>query len=646
VTHGRQNVAILVSLLVTVVAQPLQAEPLPADGGIIDVRNFGAVGNGRTDDTAALLRAIAASGDDTGTAFWQDRIVYLPKGTYLVSGTLLKRYANGQFGSGLILVGESRSNTTLKLEDNARGFDDARHKRAVVFTASKLLKGSPTAGGKDYTGLGEGNDAYMNSVEDLTIDVGKGNPGAVAIDYLANNLGAIRNVTLRAPSSSGAIGLSMTRKWPGPALIQNVDIDGFGVGIEVAQTEYGLTFDRIRLTNQRIIGLHNDQNALAMRDIYISGPAPLIANTGPKSFIAIDSSLLVSQGSSDLKTAIKNEGVVNVRGLKLDAQRSGGSKITGPLNGVLKDRGQWQAMPLETWLPQVADTPAVPQVPVDQWVNIAKFGATGDPNQDATEALRRLFDSGAAVVYLPRGTYSIGATVEVPKTVQRIVGMNSTLQILPARRKELGLDHPMLRVPTDGPPLEIERLHFDHTNQGLRTGVEITGARDVVIRDVIGAGVTLVDRKANGGRVFIEDVCCGKFQFSGVRPVFARQLNTEGGGTRIVNNGSPLWLLGLKTEGIATILENKQGGRSDIFGGLVYMVRQSDSPPPALVNNNGWLSASFAEESLQSGSRYKIIASHDGDSETKTFEAKDFPQRGAGRTVPRLVMTPNVGNSQ
>ena len=106
----------------------------------------------------------------------------------------------------------------------------------------------------------------MNFVEDLTIDVGAGNPGAIGIDYLANNIGAVRNVTLRTESAAARSALSMIRKWPGPALIQNLTVEGFDVGIAVAQTEYGLTFDHIRLAGQRAIALRNDQNVLAIRD--------------------------------------------------------------------------------------------------------------------------------------------------------------------------------------------------------------------------------------------------------------------------------------------------------------------------------------------------------------------------------------------
>ena len=72
-----------VALMAFVMAGDAAAEPLPEDSGIINVHAFGARGDGKTDDTAAILAAIAAGGGDTGRAFWQDRIIYLPAGTYI-----------------------------------------------------------------------------------------------------------------------------------------------------------------------------------------------------------------------------------------------------------------------------------------------------------------------------------------------------------------------------------------------------------------------------------------------------------------------------------------------------------------------------------------------------------------------------------
>lgn len=55
----------------------------------VNVKNFGAVGNGSTDDTAAFTLAEAVSDS-----------IYVPSGTYIVTGTLTKRY----FGDGIISI--------------------------------------------------------------------------------------------------------------------------------------------------------------------------------------------------------------------------------------------------------------------------------------------------------------------------------------------------------------------------------------------------------------------------------------------------------------------------------------------------------------------------------------------------------------
>ena len=87
---------LLVPVWLGIAHAAVAAQPFPADSGALNVRDFGAKGNGQDDDTAALLAAIAAAGTDTGAFFWRTRIVYLPAGTYLVSrpaGETLRRPA-------------------------------------------------------------------------------------------------------------------------------------------------------------------------------------------------------------------------------------------------------------------------------------------------------------------------------------------------------------------------------------------------------------------------------------------------------------------------------------------------------------------------------------------------------------------------
>ena len=616
-------------LLLAALAAPAGAESFPKDAGALDVRAFGATGDGKTDDTQAILKALTASGEDTGPAFWQDRIVYLPDGVYRVSAPLMKRYRNGAFGSGCLLIGQSREHTIIRLDDHAAGFSDSAHPKPVIFTSSKLLDGNATGGGKDYVGLGEGNDAYENFVENLTIEIGAGNPGAIGIDFHGNNVDAIRNVSLRAPAGSGAIGLSMTRKWPGPTLVSDVTIEGFAIGLATAQTEYGLTFDHLHLHGQTQSAIRNQQNSLSIRDLDLQGPAAVIVNSGDKAFLAIDGGHAEAAAPEAL---IRNEGYVAMRRFQL-----GRIETTGILHGA----ADFQPISVPDWIPPSVNSPSVPEVPPEQWVSPARFGATGDPAQDATEALRQTMASGAAVIYLPHGTYMISDAIEIPASVRRIVGMNSTIRVMPKRQPQFQRVAGMMRVAVAGQPLTIERLAFDNSNQGDQLAVELAADRDLTLRDVVSAGTTLLDRKASGGRAFLEDVCCGRILLAGAKPVIARQFDTEGGGVRIIDKGAPLSILGLKTEGVSVILDNSAGAHTDIFGGLVYMVRDGADPTiPAFRNTDSWLAAAFVEESLRANSRYQAYLGPAVDSRRDIVPVTNFPARGYGRVIPNLIDQP------
>lgn len=127
---------------------------------------------------------------------------------------------------------------------------------------------------------GGGNQAFNNFIFDLTIDVGRNNPGANGIDYMAHNRGAIRNVVLTAPEGSGNVGLSMTRRWPGPAMIEDVAIRGFTRGVLMGAWQYGITFENLRVSGQRIAGIENINNTLSIRRMVSHNSLPAIINGG------------------------------------------------------------------------------------------------------------------------------------------------------------------------------------------------------------------------------------------------------------------------------------------------------------------------------------------------------------------------------
>ena len=73
---------------------------------VLNVKDYGAVGDGTTDDTAAIQGALTAAGTSGGT-------VYAPAGSYLVNGTLSVSSATRIIGAGMD-DGTSKANTTFK----------------------------------------------------------------------------------------------------------------------------------------------------------------------------------------------------------------------------------------------------------------------------------------------------------------------------------------------------------------------------------------------------------------------------------------------------------------------------------------------------------------------------------------------------
>jgi len=121
---------------------------LPQDMGAVNVKDYGAKGDGKTDDTQALQRALNQ----------KNRFVYLPAGTYLVSDTL----EWGKPQKRRFLQGAGRNQTVIRLQDRASGFENPDQPQPVVTT----FEGKSTG------------QAFRNAIYDLTVDVGSGNPGS------------------------------------------------------------------------------------------------------------------------------------------------------------------------------------------------------------------------------------------------------------------------------------------------------------------------------------------------------------------------------------------------------------------------------------------------------------------------------------
>lgn len=416
-------------------------------GHLIDVTKapFFARGDGLHDDTAALKMALrfakeftrvahepggAVGGSPRRDSNWT---VYLPKGTYLVSDTvsygwpttaMSLRYGWRQVGYVRIeseaserslrelnrqrpkgtpplfdaeinwnirIIGESREQTVIRLKDRAHGFGPEAEKPVISYHLTSRVS----------------NVNYGNMLENMTIDVGEGNPGAVGVKWSASNYGAIRDVTFRGP---GQIGVNMPVA-NACGYFRNLLIEGFGTGLQMrAGHESTLAVEYVTVKDAdfgiRVEGGSCGGDLMNLRRVELEN---------------VKTNLVVLKGTG-------------ARAIVLDCSFAADSR------------------------PALV---AAEEAPVPQWPAIEdvatpeEFGAVGDGLHDDTAAIQRAMDCGKSAVYFTRPTYAIEGTVTVPSSVTLVDGLYAGVV-----RHRTGRAEAMFRLAGDPAPLfEIRRLY-------------------------------------------------------------------------------------------------------------------------------------------------------------------------------------------
>ncbi len=588
------------------------ATPYPADSGIVDVTKppYGAKGDGVADDTVAIQKAL----DDHPNA---GAIIYLPEGTYRITDTL--RWGKGNRGGmeykRTQLEGASRAKTVLKVADGTPGFGDAAKPKAVLWTGSKPAQ------------------RFSNAVRSLTIDTGA-NVGAIGAQFMANNEGTVRDVTLRG---AGPIGLDLGyTDENGPLLVKNVRVEGFRVGIDCRSAVDSLTMEDIQLAKQTECGLRNAGQVLSVRTLTSENAVPAVVNAkGPSLLTLVDAKLT---GGAPGAAAIVNEAPLFVRNVtatgyakalenKLGMKAAPGGLVINeftaqPAMSLFESSGKSLGLPVE-------DAPDAPRDDPATWANVTKFGAGGntyqtrDANDDAP-AFQKAIDSGATTVYVPRGFYVLHDTVKVRGKVRRILFMGSQL----VGGERIG-DKPAFRIEDgESPSVTLERMNETYGSHA-KTWIAHATRRTLVVKNCIFGKF-----EGDGGKVFLEDVCGGPFLFR-QQAVWARQLNQETKGLHVLNDGGTLWVLGYKTERSGTLLETKNGGKTEVLGCFAYATGGVSAEPMFVVSDSAF-SATMGEAHF--GGNFPVLVRETRGGTTKELSRKDAPSRyGIGALLPLFV---------
>lgn len=613
---GKKTVAVAAVLGIGLVAASARGEvaAFPADAGVIDVTRapYGAKGDGKTDDTGAIQKALDEHPN-------QGAIIFLPSGTYLVSATL--KWPHGKLAGGeeknTILQGASRNGTILKLRDACPGFEKPEDPKPVVWTGSKP------------------GQRFRNAVRNLTINTGSNNPGAIGLQYAANLQGCVRDVTIRSVDGKGHVGLDLGfTEEIGPCLLKNVRVLGFDLGVRTAHAMSCATFENLELEHQGKFGLVNEGQSVTIRGLTSRNVMTAVVNSGESAhLVLLEANLSGVQGAST-RPAVLNEGTLYARKVNTsgyaESIHNASERVSSERSQVVEE---FVSEPVATLFPTaerslylpVKETPEVPWDDLSQWASPTHFGAKPNSGRDATRAIQAAIDSGKSTVYLPNGYYRLTDTVVIRKNVRRIIGCEATIGVPDLQGR------PAFRVDEGTSPVVV----FERIQAGFgRTPIlENPTARTLVVRDCFNVCGDITGT----GDVFLEDVSTNPFtgwRF-GRQHVWARQLDVERDGTHILNAGGSLWILGLRTArgGIAVMTTDR--GSTEVMGGLCDSTgRPKAEPMFTLVD--AYLSVSLAEYNAD-GNSFATLVRESRAGQIKDLSRGDVPKRTKGSSIPLYV---------
>ncbi len=574
-------------------------------GAVTDITQppYGAKGDGTTDDTAAIQKALDA----------RVNLLYFPDGTYLVSKSL--RW--GRAERRQVVQGQSVEKTIIRLKNACSGFDIAERPLPVMWTGKQPAQ------------------RFRNGIHNLTIDTGTGNPGAIGVQFIANNQGTIDTVHLIC-GERGPIGLDLGyTKDQGPCLITHLQVTGFDVGISTKGAMHSVTFEDIALSGQKVVAFKNEGEPVFIRDLHSSNEVPAFINADRDGLATLIDCTLTGTGTAADVAAISNGDncalyvhSLSTVGYKSAIANAGGHRQS-PDGATVTEWfshppvAAWEGSPPHALGLQIKETPEVPWDEPADWINVAQFKPTKSTIADSrgrnrkvedwTDAIQQAIDSGKTTIYFPSEKIQFVGDVHVRGKARRFIGLENAFGKLSQGT--------WIIEAGESPTVFFER--FDWTGCPLK--IRHTSDRTLVVKNVIG-GTWEFERGA--GEVFLSDVSPEQIRMTG-NHVWARQLDIEDTKeTKIVNDGGTLWILGLKTEGDSTQIDSRGGAKTEVLGAFVYANTAHEKQPCFVVTDSSF-SVTMGETALRRGPFQNLVVETRG-GETKELVHGQTPSRGTG----------------
>lgn len=460
-----------------------------------NVRDYGAVGDGKTDDTKAIKQAMndgRRCGEKCNGSTTKNAIVYFPPGTYRVSSTIPLPF-------GTQVIGDAGNWPTIVAAPDFVGL-------GVLSTDEYTGGGKGPDGGDQQWFVNTAN--FYRQIRNLRIDITATRPAqqVACLHYQVAQATSIQNVELIAAPGSGQ-GIFAENGSGG--VISDIVFRGGKFGIYAGNQQFTaqrLTFEGCETGVQIIWDWGWVWKSITMRNVQVGFRLLSKVNSGghigsvsviDSSFQSVGTGILMAPlnskpGGGSTGVIVDNVDFGNVAkavadtagAVLLAASGKIGHWVVGPVYSAdgtrtfstgQVDTGGFQRQGLLLDSKGAYFERAKPQYEghsVSDFLHVKDFGARGDGTTDDTVAFQRaLYASQGKILFVDAGSYILTNTITVPLG-SKIVG-ETWSQLVASGSYFEDANHPkvLVKVGAEGDEGSIEMQDLLFTNRGPTAGL-------------------------------------------------------------------------------------------------------------------------------------------------------------------------------
>ncbi|EGN92975.1 glycoside hydrolase family 55 protein [Serpula lacrymans var. lacrymans S7.3] len=410
-----------------------------------NVKDFGAKGDGVTDDTAAINSAMSSGGRCGGgscaSSTLTPAIVYFPSGTYVVSSAIDMYYYTQ-------MIGDAKNPPTLLASSGFSGF-------AVIDADPYVPNGY---GAQWYTN----QDNFYRSIRNLVIDLRQmpATTSAIGLHWQVSQATSLMNIVVEMSTASGNSHQGMFMENGSGGFMDDLVFNGGQYGIQIgnqqftvrnltinnAQTavsgiwNWGWTFQGVTINNCQV-GFALATGGTSQADQTVGSEAiidavvtntPIFIQSSVASNGKLAGSLVLNNIQlNNVPTAVGVTGgaVVLNGGTTTIASWGQGNVFSGTSGNVAFTQGN---IPAANKASSLLDSsgrvfqkthPQYAAYATSQFVSVKSSGAKGDGHTDDTTVIQNVINeyAGCKIIFFDAGTYYVTNTITVPAGAQ-IVG--------------------------------------------------------------------------------------------------------------------------------------------------------------------------------------------------------------------------------